>query len=602
MTIYEKNMEALKEKYQVIYDALGGIREDELSELVHIEDARKGGQAVVYHDNGKSVYLNSKYDPENEASKYMANTFEMKNNALLIMYGLSNGYYVKEHIKHVKNTKCIVFEPSMDIFMQVISHIDISELIQSERFCLSVRGINTEEFLITVEKWLDMANKDANKIMAAPKYVELFQDGYEEFRMNCMDMYKNLQVVTYAGLDMGKNVAKNEIYNMLFFEGCRSGECLKNKFSKDMPAIIVGAGPSLEKNMDLINEAKGKALIIVVDTAVARVVKKGIKPDVIISIDEEKPVDMFKINGIGEFPFLAEVGTNRDVLEYVRPKDLFFISTNSGIWKEMFKKAGSDITDIEPGLSVATASIAALISWGFKRIIFIGQDLAFTGSDVNMAEDESGNYLCVKDINGEDILTRRDYYIYLKWMENAAFTNKDVEFIDATEGGALKKNFTCMTFREAIDKYCTEEYDIESLLLSAPKLFVGDDRKIISETLEKVKRNLRNLRKQLVSCKADCLRGKRILESGEGNVKELSRIGANIDKLIKAIEGCDERALIYKWTIASEIGVYENLNGEDDAITAGIRAFETNAKYFEEIGNAIPELIEIIDDCLSKII
>lgn len=277
MTIYEKNMEALKEKYSVIYEVLKDIREDGLSDIVYIEDARKGGQVVVYNDNGKSIYLNSKYDPENEASKYMANTFEMKNNALLIMYGLSNGYYVKEHIKHVKNTKCIVFEPSMDIFMQVISHIDISELIQSERFCLSVRGINTEEFLITVEKWLDMANKDANKIMAAPKYVELFQDGYEEFRMNCMDMYKNLQVVTYAGLDMGKNVAKNEIYNMLFFEGCRSGECLKNKFSKDMPAIIVGAGPSLEKNMDLINEAKGKALIIVVDTAVARVVKKRYK-------------------------------------------------------------------------------------------------------------------------------------------------------------------------------------------------------------------------------------------------------------------------------------------------------------------------------------
>lgn len=608
MTIYEKNMEALKEKYQVIYDALSGIREDEASELVHIEDARKGGQAVVYHDNGKSVYLNSKYDPFHEAAKYMADTFEMSNNALLIMYGLSNGCYVKEHMKQSKgNTNCIVFEPSYDIFVQVVLHIDISELIRQERVCLVVNGINDETFSAEIEKRLDMSNKDLCRIMSAPKYTELFQDGYEAFKNNCSNAYEKQQAVTYAALSMGKKVAKNEIYNMLYLEGCRSGAELKNRFPADMPVVIVAAGPSLEKNMNLINEAKGKALIIVVDTAVKRVMEKGIKPDAIISMDGEKPVDIFKVKGIEDVPFLTEIGVNSDVLGYVGPKDLFFISANSGIWKELFQRVGSEIADIESGLSVTTEAVAAAVSWGTKKIILIGADLAFTSdsSDGNDSETKfdagDKNYIYVKDINGNDVVTRRDYYIYLQWLEQMAQERQDVEFIDATEGGALKKNFINMTFREAIGKYCKNEYDIEHILLSVPRLFAGDDSSLITEALERAKRNLRNLRKQLVSCKADCLHGKRILESGDGNIKELNRISTNVDKLIKVIEGCAERALLYKWTVASELDVYQNINEEQDAVKAGIRAFETNATYFEELGDAIPELVSIIDDCIAKL-
>ncbi|MCM1273724.1 MAG: DUF115 domain-containing protein [Clostridium sp.] len=608
MTIYEKNMDALKEKYQIIYDALKDMDQDAVSDIVHVEDARKGGQVVVYDENGKSIYLNSKYDPENEASKYMEAAFEMPNHALLIMYGISNGCYVREYVKKSKNnTKCIVFEPNKDIFVQVILHIDISDLLCSERVCLIINGINDETFLSEIEKRLDMGNRGFSRIMSAPKYTELFQDCYVEFRNNCTDAFEKQEALTYAALSMGKKVAQNEIYNMLYLAGCRSGAELKHRFPTDMPVIIVAAGPSLEKNMSYINEAKGKAFIIVVDTAVARVMGKGIRPDAIISMDGEKPVDMFQVKGIEDVPFLAEVGTNSDVLEHVGPKDLFFMSANSGIWTKLFKNAGSEIEDIESGLSVTTEAVALAVSWGIKKIILIGADLAFTnfGADGNNSkmnlQGEDKDYIYVKGMNGDDVLTRRDYYIYLKWLENMASENMDVEFIDATEGGALKKNFINMTFRDAIDKYCNKECDVEHILSSVPKLFIGDNSRLITEALEKAKRNLRNLRKQLVSCKADCLLGKRILESGDGNIKELNRISANVDKLIKVIEGCDERALIYKWTVASELDVYQKINEEQDAIKAGICAFETNAAYFEKLGNAMPELVSIIDDCIEKL-
>ena len=123
MTLYEKNIQELKSKYPIIYDAIKSVGTEDVSDIAHIEDARKGGQVVVYHDNGRDV-----------------------------------------------------------IFIQVILHVDISELIKSKRVCLVVEGINTEGFSAAIEEWLDMANKDANKLLAAPKYMDLFHESYEAFR------------------------------------------------------------------------------------------------------------------------------------------------------------------------------------------------------------------------------------------------------------------------------------------------------------------------------------------------------------------------------------------------------------------------------------
>lgn len=608
MVIYENNMNVLKEKYPIIYEAIKDVHADSISDTVRIEDARKGGQVVIYNNNGTDIYLNSKYDPENEALKYMAETFELHDSALLFMYGLSNGYYIRKHIQHAKNnTRCIIFEPSKEVFVQVILHIDISDIIKSDKVLLILKDVNTEAFSTIVGKWLDMRNRDLNKIIAAPKYFDLFREGYEEFRQNCVDMYEKLLIITNTALDMGKKIAQNEIYNMLYLEGCRSGACLKNRFAEDMPAIVISAGPSLEKNMHLINEAKGKALIIAVDTATAKVMQRGIKPDAIISIDGEKPVDLFNVAGIDEIPFFAEIGTNSDVLEFVKPKDVFFISADSVIWRDMFEQVESEISDIESGLSVATEAIAAVISWGIKKIILIGQDLAFTDSRTYVGEEqtkfdeESWDYTHVKDIHGEEVLIQKDYYIYLKWMENIAAVNSDVEFIDATEGGAIKKNFVYMTFREAIDKYCTSNYDIENLLLSVPRLFTGEDKQIIVRALEKMKRDLRNMKKQFINCKVDCMRAKKILENGEDNVRELNRINSSIEKTVNMLEHSDERAFIYKWTVATEIDMLQCTKGEEDAVETAIRTCEGCVKYFGDLADAMPELIDIVENCILKL-
>ena len=98
------------------------------------------------------------------------------------------------------------------------------------------------------------------------------------------------------------------------------------------------------------------------------------------AVDFEKPVSLFEQPGINEVPMLSVMDFNTEVFEYLQPTNLFFCDSDSLVWDEMFKKAGSEICSVNLGGSVATFTIAMLIAWGFKRIIMVGQDLAMTGN------------------------------------------------------------------------------------------------------------------------------------------------------------------------------------------------------------------------------
>ena len=110
----------------------------------------------------------------------------------------------------------------------------------------------------------------------------------------------------------------------------------------------------------------------------------------------------------------------------------------------LFFKAGSSITYLDPGGSVATDAIANLVKWGFKKIILIGQDLAFSenkehvGDTEEVTECDKRGCKYLEGINGDMLPVRYDFLMYLRWIEDFAYNKKDIEIIDATEGGETK--------------------------------------------------------------------------------------------------------------------------------------------------------------------
>lgn len=606
--VYEKNLNALKctSGNERIIEYLEK-NENWRSKRAFIETALNGEPIVIYQDKQKT-YLNSRYNPSVAAAVFIDQFADITQQAGLIMFGLSSGIFAKKFLEKIKKEVFLfVYEPCIDIFQTVIHEIDISDLILSGRFLLFVEGINEGSLAIAIESNSGYQNYCKILYTELPQYVRLFKKSYEEYREIVRKQAIALQLVINTALVRGDRFTYTVIQNMRYLPGCRNGFDYIGKFPADMPAIVVAAGPSLEKNVDLLKQANGKALIIVVDSAIKTVYSRGIKPDFVITIDSLKPTRLFEQEGIGDAYLLADGGANTDVFDTIHPKNLIFYSSSSPTWDRLFREEGTQIQEVYCGGSVAVDALTMAIIMGFKRVILIGQDLALT-DDKQYADGEKldkkprPGEVVVKDIYGNDVRTLQDYREFIRAIERLAYENPEVEIIDATEGGAFKKNTTIMTFQEAIDKYCDKEYPIQQIIESIPRLFTHDGPKRIQSTLLDMKKNVIDIGKRTVKAGELCEEAWKILESKKFDKRRLQKINAYITEVDELYVHMPEEPLFSCATTFSDFTFMRRLYEEEsDDLAEAIRLYKNSVPYYQGIADASTQINKIIDDCLEKL-
>lgn len=258
-------------------------------------------------------------------------------------------------------------------------------------------------------------------------------------------------------------------------------------------------------------------------------------------------------------------------------------------FREIYK--GNKYTSIAGGGSVANYAFSLAIKLGFKTIILVGQDLAFTGGrghtrDAYDDEDknrrdaaEVGSICEVEAIDGGMVKTESRMRSYLKWFENSIAAHNDIEVIDATEGGALIHGSRVMTLRQAIQDKCSGEFtDYREIIDNIPPQFTPDEQKEIFKYLAGINDRLDELRAKL--------------ESGIGEYKKLAQAVRNNDvtgarKAMEEVSKVNELEkedilfeMLESYTADVEYDVKDELyNSEADdtmaAINGGIRMLRT---------------------------
>ena len=110
----------------------------------------------------------------------------------------------------------------------------------------------------------------------------------------------------------------------------------------------------------------------------------------------------------------------------------------------------------QTGGSVSTTALDLGITFGCSRIIFIGLDLAYTDNFAHASDTsrrvaaDFDNLRQVEDNHGNMIPTSRTLDMYREWIENRIKGIEDIEFIDATEGGARIKGMRVAKLADVI--------------------------------------------------------------------------------------------------------------------------------------------------------
>lgn len=91
----------------------------------------------------------------------------------------------------------------------------------------------------------------------------------------------------------------------------------------DTTGIVVAAGPSLNKNIKELKNAKGKSFIIAVDTAIKPLLRAGIIPDMYFIVDALKPIGLVQIEGAEKIPIVTTLNAAPEILKFHIGKKFF---------------------------------------------------------------------------------------------------------------------------------------------------------------------------------------------------------------------------------------------------------------------------------------
>ncbi len=145
------------------------------------------------------------------------------------------------------------------------------------------------------------------------------------------------------------------------------------------PAVIVAAGPSLDRNIRDLPWARERALVISCDTAAGPLAYAGADPDFIVATDPSRANagHLSSLPAMGSW-LVAEGALHASAFAHFDRRTFFFRVGNHEPWPWL-RGAGLDCRVLETWGSVATSAFSLALAMGCDPIVFAGADLAFTG-------------------------------------------------------------------------------------------------------------------------------------------------------------------------------------------------------------------------------
>ena len=535
MGYLEENMKALEIRprlYQIIKEKI----DNEEYECSYIEevDSRDGNKALCINKDGKNIRLNSLYRPLQEADKWVEQ-FNFNNiNVSVVMFGMGNCIFVRKIIEEIGRDSCLFLsEPNLDIFIYNLKNQDITDILFDSRILLFIGGINDDELFESMRKKVHWTMLPTQIVCNHPVYDNIYLEQYKNFlvaisKMNNLEL-TNRNTEAY----MSHETVLNIMRNMHFIKKSNYIMDFSNDIQNDIPAIIVSAGPSLDKNIDELKRAEGKAFILATDTSIKYLLEHNINFDAEITIDPKKSPKHMENPRCADIPLFSALEGHNEILEKHTGRKIWF----NGVYfmKKLYSKYHKYFPEQNIGGSVATSAFNVCNLLGFKRIIFIGQDLAYSGEKTHAGgitkkvQYEESNIEYVEGIDGKKIRTRYDWVIYRDWFEENIKKLNGVEVIDATEGGALIKGTKIMKLSEVIDKYCDKEFSFKDIVNC--KTYTFSD-----EEYEEVKKDILHLEREFKNIKERSLDGKKAVDALTKLIMFGNRSQKKEDKYLKIIK------------------------------------------------------------------
>lgn len=466
------------------------------------------------------LQLASRHRPLEEGRR-LADTIDLADHAVVVVLGFGLGYHIQALARRLQKSGIIVvFEPDIALLRAVLERIDHSAWMRdallvfvtdpADRAALGGKLDGAESIIAQGVAFLD--HPPSRKRIAEPA---------RQFRAMLTDYITTAKTTLVTTLVRSVDTVRNLMHNVDHYMGGSGAAELKNA-AADFPAVVVSAGPSLKRNINLLAEphTRDRCLIIAVQTTLKPLLEAGIRPHFVTALDYHEISRRFyeglspgDVEGV---TLLADPKAHPAILDAfpgaVRCCAVPFLDRLLGELKR-------DMGELPAGATVAHLAVYLARHLGCNPIAMIGQDLGFSDGlyyapgtaihDIWAPELNPFNTIAMMewqrivrhrrhlhktvDVHGRSIYTDAQMLTYLQQFERdfARYAEEGVTIIDATEGGVAKQHTTAMPLHEVLRQYATRplpELPVPATEPDARRMQAGEAR------LAEVKRDVAQLR------------------------------------------------------------------------------------------------------------
>ncbi len=545
--ILEKNLSAMNKWYPDFVDLIRNKHDIEDDTEIITEMSWDGKKIFRIKKEERILYLEGKRNAVSSVEMWLERLGEIHKYAPVFLFGIGNGDYLKAVVENTEeNVNIVIYEPSINIFLRLLDEIDLSEIIENRPIAFIIEEINESEFRPVMNKVLATQNMDFLKEEIHPNYREFYAEKILEQIKILDEKITAIRLSYNAGKRFQKNIAQNVFSNARYVcEGYHTKQ-LASIFPPDGTAILVAAGPSLNKNIQELKKAKNKAFILAVDTVLKPLLNHGIIPDAFVTIDPDKPLELIEIEGAENIPVIAPATAQYALMNRQKAKKIFYFDGYK-LPAHMYKINGKELPSASSGGSVACSGFSVLYRMGFKTIILVGQDLAYTDNKSHvdgsfqekMPEQDTSGMIMVKGNYQDEVPTELILKTYLDWFDmyiEGIKNYRDVRIVNATEGGAYIKGTELATLHDIIEETCLEEIIYSDLIdRMEPDLTSGEQKKA-AEFLCGVPQQFHEMKKSAEQMKKAYQQLLKISKNGNIMEKACQKQLKKIKKLSKKIQ------------------------------------------------------------------
>lgn len=424
----------------------------------------KYGIIDYYHDQSGAI---------DQAAKTVQEISNQQSD-VICYYGLGLGYVydvLKEWLRKKPSRRLVLLEDDLEVVHCFLYTLRAREILQDPQVTLYHFPELKFDF-VRLEQLLQSIFPLSFYFCALPYYA--FRRHTAVNKLGYKLFYSSMVIkrVFEENLSGHQWLLANYYSNLLHLSESVLETCLFEKF-KGVPVIVCGAGPSLEKNIELLKTLKYRALIFAAGSSLNAINSFGLIPHFGAGLDPN-PEQFHRIltNDTFHLPIFYRNRVSYQAFEYIQGPKIFIPgATSVASWYE--KELGvSTPSNVEEGYNVLNFCIEIARRLGCTPLIAVGMDLAFT----SLKRYSSGIrihplWLDVSDLNfqsnkevverSDGLTTKWDWIGEANWISEYATAYPELNVINATEGGLGFYPVPNKTLEEAANQNLTKTYDLE---------------------------------------------------------------------------------------------------------------------------------------------